>query len=227
MKKRTRRKNKSYSLLITAFLLLIIVAAFFLWREPSSERSSLIGEAKRFAYQTDTSAAGRCQCSFRVEHTRFFMSNLKQEEVVRLQQNQELEFFNDDAHSRVFNQIKSDVIRGTEAFELDKPQSLEGVFKIGNEPDAPVFEGICRQAGSYKPTLEDGACDKDNDCQQACPQIDGIGDLLVQLEADCAEFITRTFNGFIGNKLTQRGVYLHVMRDLDDVAINGKCEIPG
>ncbi len=212
--------SKTNTVLLVIIAVLIVVVLFLLRPSGEDNRTSLVGEAKRFAHQLDVNLPGRCLCTFSSQHTRFFSSNFLK--------NERMEILNNDAHSRTFNQIKSDVIKVTDSLELDLPQALRGVFIIGDDPSAasPVFKGTCSQLGSYRARPEDVTCSSDNLCQEACPQIEGIGDMLLQLEIDCADFITRTFNGIIENQLTQSDLSLFVTRDLDDVSIKGTCQLP-
>jgi len=218
-KRKTRHARQLKPALIAAAIAAVILLLWYILPE-ELDRTNLVGEAKMVVPQIHaqaTDTVGRCTCTFSAQHTRYFSSNLKPN-------GQRLEFPDNDAHSRAFNTIKSDLVRKTENLELELPTHFKGFFVVGDESSAEsrIFRASCSQQGSYRPI--EGACYDNSNCQQLCPNLEGVGDLILQIERDCAEFIGRGFVGIIENKLAERGVSLFVQRDLDDVSITGACE---
>lgn len=218
-KKSAKRANPLKPALFAAAIAAVIFLLWYILPE-GFDRTNLVGEAKMVApliHEQSIDPTGRCMCTFASQHTRYFSSNLKPN-------GQRLEFPDNDAHSRAFNKIKSDLVRKTESLDLELSTHLKGFFVVGDEgsDDVRIFRGVCSQGGSYKPT--EGICYSNSDCQQLCPNVEGVGDLILQIERDCVEFTGRAFVGIIENKLAERGVSLFVQRDLDDVSIEGTCE---
>jgi hypothetical protein len=212
MKRGKKQANTLKPVLFAGFIALAILVLWYM----IGQEGSLVGQANVGHLQEQVGP--KCSCAVLSQHTRYFSSSLQPN-------GKRLEFSDNDAHSREFNRIKSELAPRTELLELDLSNHLKGLFIIGEESldGSRTFRGVCSQGARYKP--KGGACTTNSECQQLCPNVPGVSDLITQIEIDCATYLTRGLIGIIDNKLSEGEVSLFVQRDLDDVSIKGTCEL--